>query len=80
MNKEVALYDNSTIGKKSALVLGEAVLVLTAGTEDHKKLKNGDEITHEAAEVVVRQASKRVAIRFIEHARISWDHRKLAEI
>jgi general stress protein 26 len=38
------------------------------------------EITREAAEVVVRQASKRVAIRFVEQARISWDHRKLAEI
>src|ERR1700728_1722814 len=33
MNKEVALYDNSTIGKKSALVLGEATLVLTPGTD-----------------------------------------------
>jgi phospholipid/cholesterol/gamma-HCH transport system substrate-binding protein len=46
MNKGVFLYDNATIGKKSALVMGEAVLVLTPGTEDHKKLKNGDEITH----------------------------------
>jgi len=46
MNKEVGLYDNSTIGKKSALVLGEATLVLTPGSEDHRKLKNGDEITH----------------------------------
>jgi len=46
MNKDVDLFDNSTIGKKSALVLGEATLVLTPGTEDHKKLKNGDEITH----------------------------------
>jgi phospholipid/cholesterol/gamma-HCH transport system substrate-binding protein len=46
MNKDVTLYDNATIGKKSALVLGEATLVLTGGTEDHKRLKNGDEITH----------------------------------
>ena len=46
MNKDVSLYDNATIGKKSALVLGEAVLVLTAGTEDRRKLKDGDEITH----------------------------------
>ncbi len=46
MNKDVDLFDNATIGKKSALVLGEAVLVLTAGTEDHRKLKDGDEITH----------------------------------
>jgi len=46
MNKDVTLYDNATIGKKSALVLGEATMVLTGGTEDHRKLKNGDEITH----------------------------------
>ncbi len=46
MNKDVALYDNATVGKKSALVLGESVLVLTAGTEDHRPLRNGDEIVH----------------------------------
>jgi phospholipid/cholesterol/gamma-HCH transport system substrate-binding protein len=67
MNREVALYDNATIGKKSALVLGEAVLVLTNGTEDHKKLGNGDEITHvieftEATDVLdeVKQIADRV--------------------
>jgi general stress protein 26 len=38
------------------------------------------ELTREEAEVVVAQASKRVAIRFVEHSRTSWDHRKLAEI
>ena len=46
MNRDVALYDNATIGKKSALVLGESSLVLTAGTENQRKLKDGDEITH----------------------------------
>jgi len=46
INKDVVLYDNATIGKKSALVLGESVLVLTAGTNDHTRLKNGDGITH----------------------------------
>jgi phospholipid/cholesterol/gamma-HCH transport system substrate-binding protein len=44
MNKDVALYDNATIGKKSALVLGESVVVLTNGTDDHRKLGDGDEI------------------------------------
>jgi hypothetical protein len=57
--------------------LGLAVLARSGAGERNA---HGDEITHEAAEVVVRQASKRVAIRFVEHARISWDHRKLAEI
>jgi phospholipid/cholesterol/gamma-HCH transport system substrate-binding protein len=69
MNKEIALYDNSTIGKKSALVLGEATLVLTPGTEDHRKLKNGDEIVHvieftETADVLdeVKQIADKVRL------------------
>lgn len=67
MNKDVDLYDNATIGKKSALVLGEAAVVLTNGTPDYRKLKDGDEITHvieftEAADVLdeVRQIADRV--------------------
>jgi phospholipid/cholesterol/gamma-HCH transport system substrate-binding protein len=69
MNKDVSLYDNSTIGKKSALVLGEATLVLTPGTEDHRKLKNGDEIVHvieftETADVLdeVKQIADKVRL------------------
>jgi phospholipid/cholesterol/gamma-HCH transport system substrate-binding protein len=69
MNKDVALYDNSTIGKKSALVLGEATLVLTPGTEDHRRLKNGDEIVHvieftETADVLdeVKQIADKVRL------------------
>jgi phospholipid/cholesterol/gamma-HCH transport system substrate-binding protein len=41
---DVVLYDNATLGKKSASLLGESVVVLTQGTEDHRKLHNGDEI------------------------------------
>jgi phospholipid/cholesterol/gamma-HCH transport system substrate-binding protein len=69
MNKDVDLYDNATIGKKSALVLGEAVMVLTAGTEDHHKLRDGDEITHvieftETADVLdeVKQIADKVRL------------------
>ena len=69
MNKDVTLYDNATIGKKSALVLGEASLVLTAGTGDHKKLKEGDDITHvieftETADVLdeVKQIADKVRL------------------
>jgi len=69
MNKDVALYDNATIGKKSALVLGEAVLVLTPGSEDHRRLKDGDEITHvieftEAGDVLdeVKQIADKVRL------------------
>jgi phospholipid/cholesterol/gamma-HCH transport system substrate-binding protein len=52
VNGDVALYDNATIGKKNASLLGESVIVLTPGTDDHRKLKDGDEI-----HIIVEQAS-----------------------
>jgi phospholipid/cholesterol/gamma-HCH transport system substrate-binding protein len=67
MKREVVLFDNATVGKKSALVLGESVLVLTNGTQDHRRLGDGDEITHvieftEPADVLdeVKQIADRV--------------------
>jgi phospholipid/cholesterol/gamma-HCH transport system substrate-binding protein len=44
VRSDVALYDNATLGKKSASLLGESVIVLTPGTPDHRKLHGGDEI------------------------------------
>ena len=44
VKNDVALYDNATLGKKSASLLGESVIVLTPGTPDHRKLHDGDEI------------------------------------
>jgi phospholipid/cholesterol/gamma-HCH transport system substrate-binding protein len=44
VKNEVVLYDNATLGKKSTSLLGESAVVLTPGTPDHNKLKNGDEI------------------------------------
>jgi phospholipid/cholesterol/gamma-HCH transport system substrate-binding protein len=41
---DVALFDNATLGKKSASLLGESVVVLTPGTSDRVKLHDGDEI------------------------------------
>jgi phospholipid/cholesterol/gamma-HCH transport system substrate-binding protein len=41
---DVVLYENATLGKKSASLLGESVVVLTPGTPDHRKLREGDEI------------------------------------
>jgi phospholipid/cholesterol/gamma-HCH transport system substrate-binding protein len=41
---DVALFDNATLGKKSASLLGESVVVLTPGTPDHRRLHDGDEI------------------------------------
>jgi PPOX class probable F420-dependent enzyme len=66
--------------KVEAEIVHDPELVSALGLAVLERNARGGEITREAAEVVVRQASKRVAIRFVEHARISWDHRKLAEI
>ena len=66
--------------KVEAEIEHDLELVSALGLAVLERNARGGEISSEAAEVVVRQASKRVAIRFIEHARISWDHRKLAEI
>jgi phospholipid/cholesterol/gamma-HCH transport system substrate-binding protein len=41
---DVPLYDNATLGKKSASLLGESIIVLTPGTPDHRQLHDGDEI------------------------------------
>jgi general stress protein 26 len=67
----VMLRAEAEIERSPQLVsaLGMAVLERSAG---------GRELTGEAAAAVLKQAPKRVAIRFVERARISWDHRKLA--
>ena len=49
---DLPLFDNATAGKKAASLLGESVIVLTPGTEDHTRLKDGDEI-----HVIVDQAT-----------------------
>jgi len=51
LNGDVPLYDNATIGKKNASLLGESVIVLTPGTADHPRLHDGDEI-HNVIEAV----------------------------
>jgi phospholipid/cholesterol/gamma-HCH transport system substrate-binding protein len=44
VRSDVSLFDNATLGKKSASLLGESIVVLTPGTSDHRKLREGDEI------------------------------------
>jgi phospholipid/cholesterol/gamma-HCH transport system substrate-binding protein len=44
VKKDVVLYDNATLGKKSASLLGESIVVLTPGTPDARPLHDGDEI------------------------------------
>ncbi len=34
---DVVLYDNATLGKKAASLLGESVVVMTPGTADHRR-------------------------------------------
>ncbi len=43
INREVTLFRDATLGVKSASLLGENVIVITAGTQE-PKLKDGDEI------------------------------------
>jgi phospholipid/cholesterol/gamma-HCH transport system substrate-binding protein len=44
VKNDVPLYENATLGKKSASLLGESVVVLTPGTPDNRRLRDGDEI------------------------------------
>ncbi len=44
IHPDVALYENATLGKKATSLLGEAAVVLTPGTPDHRQLHDGDEI------------------------------------
>jgi PPOX class probable F420-dependent enzyme len=39
-----------------------------------------DVVTDEVQTMIARQASKRVAVRFVERSRRSWDHRKLTPV
>src|SRR3954468_3324320 len=41
VNGDVPLYENATMGKKAASLLGENVIVLTEGTDDKRRLKDG---------------------------------------
>jgi general stress protein 26 len=66
--------------KAEAEIERDPELVSALGMAVLERNAPGGAISDEAAAVVVRQAGKRVAIRFVEHTRITWDHRKLAEI
>ena len=37
----------------------------------------GGELADDVREMVLTQATKRVAMEFVEHTRVTWDHRKL---
>jgi phospholipid/cholesterol/gamma-HCH transport system substrate-binding protein len=58
---EVPLFTNATIGKKNASLLGESVIVLTSGTEDQPRLKDGDAIANVIESVSTEQILADVA-------------------
>jgi phospholipid/cholesterol/gamma-HCH transport system substrate-binding protein len=60
VRNEIVLYDNGTLGKKSASLLGESVIVLTPGTPDNRKLRDGDEIRTMADEATPAQIMNEV--------------------
>jgi phospholipid/cholesterol/gamma-HCH transport system substrate-binding protein len=41
---DITLYENATLGKRSASLLGESIIVITPGTPDRRRLRDGDEI------------------------------------
>jgi len=63
--------------KVEAEIQRERELVSALGMAVLERNTPGGRIDDDEASVVVRQAPKRVAIRFVERARVSWDHRKL---
>ena len=46
MKPEVKLYDDAVIGKRASSLIGESFIALIPGTEGHRELKDGDEVTH----------------------------------
>jgi cobalamin biosynthesis protein CbiD len=63
--------------KSDVEVIRDTDLVAELGREIFAKYTGG-EVTDEVSEMVGKQAPKRVAMRFVERERATWDHRKLA--
>ena len=59
VNKDVPLFIDGTLGKKSSSLLGEYVVVLTPGTKD-PKLHDGDEINVVAEEASIDDIKKNI--------------------
>ena len=52
--------------------------VAALGLALYERYIQGDELPADVRASIAKQAPKRVAIRFVEYDRSSWDHRKLA--
>jgi hypothetical protein len=57
----------------------EAEDVAALGMEIFARYTGGD-LDDATREMVGKQAPKRVALEFVERARVTWDHRKLAGV
>jgi hypothetical protein len=55
----------------------DAEQVADYGISIFKRYGDGSELSDEAREVVLKQAEKRVGLRFVPTRTVSWDHRKL---
>ncbi len=61
MRPEMDLYDDAAIGKRSSSLIGEYYIVLTPGTEGHKKLKDGDQIHFYIEEPTIQSLEGQIA-------------------
>jgi phospholipid/cholesterol/gamma-HCH transport system substrate-binding protein len=61
MKPDVKLYDDAVIGKRASSLIGESFIVLTPGTEGHRVLKDGDEITHVLDEPSIQTLENQVS-------------------
>jgi general stress protein 26 len=57
----------------------EADDVAALGVEIFERYTGGP-LADDVHAMVLKQAAKRVAMEFVEHARVTWDHRKLAGV
>jgi PPOX class probable F420-dependent enzyme len=57
----------------------EADDIAALGVEIFERYTGGP-LADDVHAMVLKQAAKRVAMEFVEHARVTWDHRKLAGV
>ncbi len=60
-----------------AVIERDPALVAALGLALYERYIEGPELADDVRASIARQAPKRVAIRFVEQSRASWDHRKL---
>jgi PPOX class probable F420-dependent enzyme len=63
-----------------AEVVRDPAAVLALGVEIFTRYGDGSAPTGAVAEMVAKQATKRVGLRFAERSRVTWDHRKLGGV